>query len=312
MGIVKELPYSKTIGGHAIASIMGVNPNETATGLWEILTGKRQSDFEANLLSDAGHALQPVILHHWAKENDTSYDQEVCYIDDEYDFMTGHIDAIQYNSYIHQSEPMLIHEYTNIIEVKTVYFQKAYLFGENLTDQIPYNYMVQCAWYCMLTKLPFARLLVFANGRLNEYRYERDMQIEESLREQAIEFWYENVLADKPPFPATSKEIDNYYKNSNGICFEASHEQARIIYRLAEIKQAMKDLKKEYKDLEDSIKLQMAEHDAITINGKSKITWKSHETSMFDKEGLLAAHPELSNLFETYTKKVTVRPLRVK
>lgn len=294
--IVKDLPFGKTIGGHAIASICGYNDYEdgSATDVWEILTGKRESRFKPSLESEKGHALQPLILKYWAEENSLDYVENVNWMDKEYNFMTGHIDACVFSL---NQDGLCGGPNDGVAEVKTVNFQKARMLGNPGTGEVPKNWAIQCMWYLMLTDKEKAHLLVYANDRTSEYIIHRDKEIEKALRERAIDFWNNHVLADIPPLPTTPKEIGRYYSRANGKAIEATHEILHFHAELKEVKENIKQLEKREEFIKSQLQVYMQENEALQINGALLATWKNSNSSSFDVKTFKESHPELYNQF---------------
>lgn len=282
--IVQDLPFGKSIGGHAIASICGYNDYEdgSATDVWEILTGKRESRFKPSLQSEKGHALQPLILKYWAEENSVNYVENVNVVDDVNPFLTGHIDALAA---------------AKVIEVKTVNFQKAKMLGNPGTAEVPKNWVIQCMWYMMLTNIDESTLLVYMNDRTVEYAIHRDKELEYALHERAINFWHNHVLADIPPAPTTPKEIGRYYSRANGKNIEAIPEIVNLHAEMKEIKSSVKQLEAREEKIKADLQSFLKENEAISSNGAFLATWKNSTASSFDVKSFKELHPILYNEF---------------
>lgn len=73
-------------------------------------------------------------------------------------------------------------------------------WGEAGTDEIPEYTLIQAHCHMMATDREICHVPTFLGGRGFGYFFaKRDNKIVELIREQAIRFWEENVLADKAP-----------------------------------------------------------------------------------------------------------------
>lgn len=296
---VKELPFSKSIGGHAMASILGYNPYQSRLELYEVLTGKKESSFVPSFESDAGHALEPVILKHWALENEATVEGGVNFVHDEKHYLTGHLDGIATLSNGKQI----------VLEAKTANFSKALEFGQAGTDQVPKNYAIQVMHYMMLSGLPEARIAARFKDTLHEYVLHADKALEAAMMEAATNFWVNHVLADIPPQPVTSQDFTSYYKKSNGTAIDATPEIFEAWERLAQIKENIKELDVQKEMLNGVIKGHMGFNDSLVFGGKVLATWKNGPSNRLDSGALREALPDI---YEQFYKRGESRILLIK
>lgn len=288
---IEQLPYDASIGGHAIAAICGYSgPNgKTPIDIWEALTksnqGQYTSDFKPTFESEKGKLLQPLILKHWAADNAIEhYEEEVAFQDDEYAYMTGHVDAIRHDL---------------LIEVKTVNHRKASLFASGNIDGLPKNWIIQIQWYLWLTKLPRAVLLVNFFDTIKEYFLDADLELQLHLRKKAQVFWTEYVCKNVCPPPQTNQEVAKYYVScSNDSAYMGCEHDFDFCAELKEIKQNIKQLEERQERLEFLIKNNMGNcENLVTADGQILATWKNSSTTRLDITALKKEMPEIYDQF---------------
>ncbi len=87
-----------------------------------------------------------------------------------------------------------------LLDCKTTGLWSVNEWGEEGTDQIPNDYLLQGLHYLGVTDgsyIDFA--LLIAGSKYREYRVERDEDMIEALIEREREFWFDHVLAKVPP-----------------------------------------------------------------------------------------------------------------
>lgn len=316
---VLELPHGKSIGGTAIGSILRAEgAYQTPLEVWEVLTGRRDASIEPSLIMELGNVAQPLILkHYFSNKKNISYEENINFVDDEYSFLTAHIDAVAYEScFLSKGNNTgllpeeIIEELlpTSIIEVK--YVNNALgRFGNELTDEVPENFLAQVAWYCMLTQLPEAKIIVCMQGEIKEYTYTADIELQNNMRATAIHFWNHHVLKDIPPEPHSLPEINQLYKKSVPESIEMDSECQLLLSDLILLKSEQRRVEAKKSEIELKIKKLMGEKEAILNNGNIAATWKSHNTTRFDAKALKETYPDI---YDQFIKVSTVRPFLVK
>lgn len=290
---VNELPFGKSIGGHAMASILGYNPYQSRLELYEVLTGKKESSFVPSFESDAGHALEPVIIKHWALENNATVETAVNLVHDEKPYIAAHLDAIATFS----------DGYQVVLEAKTANFAKALEFGQTGTDQVPKEYAIQVMTQMMLAKLREGRIAARFKDTLHEYVLYADKALEAAMMEAATNFWVNHVLADIPPEPVTPQDFTSYYKKSNGKTIDATPEIFEAWEKLAQLKENIKELDTQKEMLSGIIKGHMGFNDSLIFGGKVLATWKNGPSNRFDSTALKERMPDIYEKFYRHSEK---------
>lgn len=88
-----------------------------------------------------------------------------------------------------------------LLEIKTHGIRTASEWGEEMTDDIPDAYHVQCVWYLGLTGRDRARVLAIDTGLWTRRHYcvEADPVYFKALVAQGVKFWREHILTGIPP-----------------------------------------------------------------------------------------------------------------
>lgn len=173
-------------------------------------------------------------------------------------------------------------------------------WGEEDTDQVPPSYLVQCATYMALTGCPEWDLAVlFGNQEVRVYHLQRDTELEAEIIARASEWWDTHVVRDIAPAPISDADIKRLFPSSAaGKAIEADAEALTLLESLRKAKSNAK----QFEDIADvatlAIKSILGDAEALTLNGKPLITWKSSAPAMrLDGKALQAAHPEIYQQF---------------
>jgi predicted phage-related endonuclease len=82
-----------------------------------------------------------------------------------------------------------------VLECKTANAFSDHGWGETGSDRVPAAYLAQCAWADLA--------VLIGNSDFRVYRLARDPELEAQVLGRAKAFWYENVLAQRPPAART-------------------------------------------------------------------------------------------------------------
>lgn len=165
------------------------------------------------------------------------------------------------------------------IEIKTARF-KDEDWGEEMTDEVPAQYFLQCQWYMGIIKSikRFILVVLFGGNDMRVYVIERDDEIIAKIREVAKKFWLENVKSGNPPPPRSYEEVKALYPGAAIVKMTASSELEADIRHLAELTAS----RKEAETLEAEQKFKVAEQMkdcemAVGVDGKPLTTFKANK-----------------------------------
>lgn len=79
-------------------------------------------------------------------------------------------------------------------------------WGAEGTDDVPQEYLLQVVHGLMVTDRKVAYIGALLGGTLKLFKYERDVELEQMVRERERLFWEQHVLAGVPPAPTYGDE----------------------------------------------------------------------------------------------------------
>jgi len=285
------------IGGSECAAVLGLSKWKTP---YQVYLDKLSTENlrEENEAMYWGNELEPLIVKKY--QNVTGNEIQIIldekgnqktWISKKYPWLMAHVDGIVKN------KPLLL-------EAKsTRYFSDKW--GEDGSDKIPIEYLLQCAHYCIVlgeTK-DVAGVDIAALGSTNDfriYRYNRNETIEKKIIERTEKFWNENVLAQVPPEPGYGDDLAKIYSYvSKGIVL-APAELQECHKELVSIKMQLKSLEEQEEHLKKTLQLVMQDKDTLIDNsGVVLATWKAQETTRLDQKRLKESGIDLSSYYNT-------------
>ncbi len=183
------------IGGTDAAAIMGLSRYKTAYDVFLDKTTDVVDDIDNDYMY-WGRALEPLIV------------QEFCN-------RTGKQVVSPSSSFTHPNHPWMranidgfIVGQNAILECKTASAYVAQEWGQEETDQMPQEYLIQCAHYAEVLDVDTVYLAVLIGGNtFKVFIYNRDKQFGKNLIAKEYEFWHDNVLKNIPPIFCTANDV---------------------------------------------------------------------------------------------------------
>ena len=174
------------IGGSDIAAIAGLSPYKTALDVYAEKLGL-VPPFAGNQFTRWGKRLEAVIADCYAETTGLELEPGGFVMHEKYPWAGGNLDR--------QNRAA-----RKIVEVKTANIRQADRWGEEGTDEIPEEYIAQCAWYLMLTGYSVADVPVLLGGNdFRIYRVERDEELEQFLIDAGARFWTDHIEKQVQP-----------------------------------------------------------------------------------------------------------------
>jgi putative phage-type endonuclease len=199
------------IGGSDIPIIMGLSNYKTPYQLYLEKIDDSYQKYQENELQEWGNILEPIIRIKFAEKNNLrifapkihakyqklsdliSYESESI-VHPLYEYMRGNLDGF-------------IPELNSVLEIKCSNQFMSNKWGNEGSDSIPINYLLQVAYYCMLTNADNAYIAVLIGGNsYKEFIYKRDIPIESKIIKEAKKFW-ECVKNRTPPQPINDIDL---------------------------------------------------------------------------------------------------------
>jgi predicted phage-related endonuclease len=245
---VGEIDRKTYIGGADIASLLGLDPyNKTPLTTYVAKIGERQGiiDPEKKRFLERRKRWEPVVVQMLREEfageivsvNERYTDAEHPFLAAEIDFEWRDIDGSIQNGEIKTVSPFAFNERGG--------------WGEAGTDQVPIHYFAQVQWglgikgrrVCIVAAMAGLDDMVF-------YRVERDDQAIADMRDVAVRFWNENVLARVPPPPLTMSDCLMLFKKHRGRPVDLDEEHAEAVANLRVVRETIDALKGDQAELE--------------------------------------------------------------
>lgn len=277
-----DLAARKTgIGGSDAAAALGLSHWKTPLMLYqEKLPDAPIMEIESEPMK-WGKILEPVIRQEYA--NRTGYDvtHEMGKIQsDQYAYMFINLDGVAITQ-------------GRVAEFKTSRSSDGW--GEEGTDEIPQEYLVQVMHAMIVTKLEVADVAVLIGGSdYRQYEVPADKELMQLIIDQEAEFW-SKVQNRMAPDPVNSDDVRRLYATSKEKSILATDEMVSLANDLRLTKAAGKELEAE----EDAIKFKlqdfMKDNDTIVgPDGKPLITWKSAKGSvLLDSDMVKSVYPDV-------------------
>lgn len=303
------------IGGTTVSAIVGQNPWETAHSAYLKLRHEVPPTPDNEAMA-RGRRFEPIVADIFAgchpeyrvAHNRQGTDEPELYVHPEYDFLIGHPDRLLYAADSNELKAGL--------EIKTSNWSNIRQWGQEGTDAIPVNYLIQCQWYAGLANLPEWPVAVafFGDGNdlksYKEFVVHADRELFETLVESAVDFWQNHVVPGVPPeineIDETTKRwvVQQFPRNVEPLAV-ASYDEEQIMREFIDRKAALEAAQKEYEAVETALKLAIGARDGLTSSQYGKVTWRcSKDSSRVDYRGICEVLKPSDELIQKYTKQV--------
>lgn len=289
---------TKGIGGSDVSVIAGINKFRSVFQLWLEKTGQWIPEEAENEFTHFGNVLEPVVKREFMRRTGLKVRAKKMLLQsEEYPFMLADLDGV-----IYENGEMCI------FEAKTASAYKEDVWKQGVPDE----YLLQIQHYMAVTGAKKAYIAALVGG--NSFYYHevlRDEELIGMIIEMEKRFWEEHVLKRKEPVPdgseATSDFLSQTYKSSNGIMVELPEEMLPLFCQYDEITEKLNDLNEKKEAISNQLKNYLKENEGGFV-GNRKVTWKTVNTTGFDKKRLATENKEL---YEAYVTKNQYRRLVV-
>jgi putative phage-type endonuclease len=254
------------IGGSDMPIILGLSQYKTPYQLYLEKVGEAQPPEEETQYQYWGNQLEGLLRDEFANRNNVMVTTPDTVVHPEYPFLRGNLDGF-------------IPEQNAVLEIKSSSQFMSTVWGVSGTDEIPMQYLVQVAFYCMVTNADYAHIAVLIGGNdYREYKYTRDLVLEETLLKTAKNFW--NCVVTKTP-PAPINQLDlrlMYPKHDPEKTITVSDAIKEELTILASTKMKIK----EFSEIEDKHRFNIMQYmqDAECLadsSGNALATWKANK-----------------------------------
>ncbi len=256
------------VGGSDISIILGLSSYKTPLQLYLEKKGLLESTYIETPQQYWGNQLEVVIRKEFRKRNKIQVTTpKTTFVHPFHDFMRGNIDGY-------------IPKWSAVFEAKNSNQFMAQNWGEDGSDVIPMEYLVQIAFYCSILNSPCAYLAVLIGGSdYREFKYTRDMELESNLIDAARTFW-ECVQAGIEPPAMNHSDLKLLYPRHNpNKTVKITPTIAQELTSLASVRVKIKELDSIETKYKFAIMQYMQEAECLQDDsGKILATWKSNKT----------------------------------
>lgn len=295
---VGALDRATYVGGGDIAAVMGVNPWKTPLDVYLRLTGTPEPppDPEQQKRWRRGKLMEPVVLQMLRDD----YGIEVVaanhrYRDPEHEFFAAEIDFEW-----RDADPRVRNG-----EIKTVHPFAAGKWGEAGTEDVPIEYAAQSMWGLMITGREVCQYgVLFGSDNLALYHVYRDDETIAHMRETALSFWHNHVLARVPPPPMTAADLKRLWPREQRETIIATPEIVDVLQQHQALGAEIKLLTEQRDEL--AFQIGAFVQDAATVivmpDGTKLATYKAQSRESLDGKALKAAHRDIYDQFARSTE----------
>lgn len=267
------------ISGSDAPAIIGLSTYKTPLQVYMEKRGELDSSFYDNEVMEWGRRLEPVIR------------QKYCDV-------TGLEVAVPRDIIRHPDYDFIIGTPAGLAPGRVVEFNTANStdgWGEEGTDQIPLNSLVEVQHNMMVTGINAADVAVlFLGSAFRVYHVEADKELHELILRKEIEFW-NNVQTGIEPDPVSTEDARIKFPKSTAMFVTGGPEMIELHERLKGLGEQKKDIEGQIEQAKTEVMTFLGEKDTVVDrDGKQLFTWKSIKPSeKFDKDRLKAEMPDL-------------------
>lgn len=285
------------IGGSEAAAIIGLNDYSSPYQVWADKMGflPEKEDTEAMRI---GRDLEAYVAERFAEKTGKKV-QRYNYMltSTEYPFACANIDR------------KIVGEKAGLeCKVSSALNLSKYKNGE-----FPDRFYVQCVHYLAVTGWDrwFLAVLVLGEG-LHVYTIERDEDEIAALMQTERDFWFNNIIAKRPPeidgSKATADTVKQLFPTSTPGSSMSLAGFESLLARRAALKASAKELEDEVRLIETRITAQMGTCEKASC-GDWKVSYKTQSRSSFDRKALERDYPDIP--YSIYTTSTENRVLRI-
>lgn len=254
------------IGGSDMPIIMGLSGYKTPYQLYLEKTGQVEPQSEMTDYQYWGHQLESIVRDEFAKRNNIIVETPDTIVHPVHEYLRGNIDGF-------------IPSLNAILEVKCSSSFMASEWGEDGSDIIPMQYLVQVAHYCAVTNADCAYIAVLIGGNdYREFKYTRDLQLEEKVIECAKNFW-ECIQTQTPPAAINQADLKLMYPKHNPEKIKTiDTDVKKQLTTLSETRFKIKQLSEIEEKYKFNIMQFMQDAECLTDeSGRPIVSWKANK-----------------------------------
>jgi putative phage-type endonuclease len=198
------------IGSSEVAAVCGLNPFQTPTDVWMVKT-ERKPEFEGNEATEIGSALESWIAEkYYQKASKQIVQNDITRQHDQHKYCMATPDY--FCSYGEM-----------ILEIKNVGPNAIRYWDDSKADGIPVYVIAQIQWQMFVCDIPKAVACALLGGvKIRWWEFDFDEDMAGKMFKIAERFWFDNVLADKPPDETNPEYVKLLHPKDNGQMLDAT------------------------------------------------------------------------------------------
>ena len=289
------------IGGSNAGACLKLSTYQSEYEAYLAFIGKSEPvSEETQARFDMGHALEDFIAEQVMRiKGITLRRSNFAYVNDKYPFLLCHPDRMVVGL---QNGKRVAAE----IKSSSAFDNKRW--GPDGSDQIPYDYMVQCYLYFICGVCEEVWLYRFSNNQITEYIIQYNEQRALGIMDRLVE-WVEKVRGGYIPECISYKEATQRWNVDTEGDLEADEVLETLVMKLHDTKDRMKALKNEEDDLKRRIVEKLGGKQRLMLNGEILATYKQNMTARFDSAAFKKDH---ADLYEQYTLRTPTMRFNLK
>lgn len=244
--------------------------------LWRKKTGVELPEDEGRPWLERGHALEPYLLNRYAAKTGARLRRAPGTV--QHKTLTVVVDSADALAWMPGDGKMP----SRVVEAKAPLFLTLKdEWGEEGTEQVPRQYLVQGQWHMGAWGLPVCDYPVDGIGDIRIYTSKHDEELWLCLVEIAEKFWRDHVESGVPP-PAdateeTSQWLSRRLRQKDEDIIDAGEEAAKKLLAYRDLRLRVDADSADLEKLANEIKVIIGEHKGICLPGdpRSKITFAS-------------------------------------
>lgn len=169
-------------------------------------------------------------------------------------------------------------------------------------ENLPQTWFCQLQWLLGVSETEHGSLAWLSGGRnFGHLDIDLNAGFFAWMQEETEKFWIDNIIGKREPEPINAEDMaQKYSQHTDGKIVDVGEEILEAYTQLKTVKEEIK-LREERKDaLENHIKMQFADAEAIRYAGQILASWKTAKGSeKIDTKALQKSHPALVAQFTT-------------
>lgn len=276
---------TKYIGGSDIAAVCGISKYRTPYQVWLEKVG-RGEEIQDNRYMYWGRKLEQTVINEFCKRTGLTVSRQQDFVTNEkHPFLGSTIDGF-------------IESENAIVEAKTS--SRGDGFGEDGSDDMPIDYILQCAHNCNNINASKVYVPVLIGG--NDFRiliYTRNGTLQNKIEFKAVDFWGRYVVPQVPPQITTLEDVKSLYPLAiSNSTIVAENQIESLYYEILEHEKRKSIIEEEVEALKVKILDYMKDNEVLLSNDGTKLcSAKNVEMQMFDSKKFKEKAPDLYNQF---------------